>query len=79
MSRIWVCFFLLALQSAISVIAQQAAYAGFMAAPAVSTANILASIVGGVLKLPVGKILSIWGRAEGLCASMIVYLLGLII
>lgn len=79
MSRIWVCFFLLALQSAISIIAQQTAYAGFMAAPAISTASILASIVGGVLKLPVGKILNIWGRAEGLCASLVIYLLGLII
>ncbi|BCR86805.1 siderochrome iron transporter 2 [Aspergillus chevalieri] len=76
---IWVCFFLLALQSAISIIAQQTAFAGFMAAPAISTANILASIVGGVLKLPVGKILNIWGRSEGLCASLVVYLLGLII
>ena len=79
LDRIWVCFFLLALESAISAIAQQRAYAGFKAAPAISTANILASIVGGVLKLPVGKVLNIWGRAEGLCASLFVYILGLVI
>ena len=79
MHRIWICFFLLALESSISTIAQQTAYAKFSSAPAVSTANILASIVGGVLKLPVGKVLNIWGRAEGLCASLFVYILGLII
>ena len=79
MYRIWVLFFLLALHSSISSIAQQRAYAGFSAAPAISTANMLASIVGGVLKLPVGKVLNLWGRAEGLCVSLFVYIIGLII
>ncbi|KAH8432660.1 putative siderochrome-iron transporter [Aspergillus melleus] len=76
---IWVSFFMLALQSSISSIAQQTAYAKFQSAPAVSTANILASIIGGVLKLPIAKTLNLWGRAEGLCASVAVYILGIII
>ena len=70
---------MLALQSSISSIAQAKAYAGFSAAPAVGTANILATIIGGVIKLPVAKTLNLWGRAEGLCASVTVYILGLII
>lgn len=70
---------MLALQFSISGIAQAKAYADFSAAPAVGTANILSTIIGGVIKLPVAKTLNLWGRAEGLCASVTIYIVGLII
>nr|XP_003188889.1 siderochrome-iron transporter [Aspergillus niger CBS 513.88] len=59
---IWVCFFLLALNNSISGTVINRAYADFKAAPQVSTASILYSIIGGVLKLPIAKTLNIWGR-----------------
>jgi hypothetical protein len=31
----------------------------------VSTIAIISNIVGGVLKLPIAKLLDLWGRAEG--------------
>jgi MFS family permease len=52
---------------------------GFKAAPQVSTSYILANVVGGVLKLPLGKTLNLWGRAEGLVFSTGIYLVGMII
>lgn len=55
------------------------AFSGFSAAPQISTASILGTIVGGVLKLPVAKVLNLWGRAEGLVFFFCVYLLGMII
>lgn len=73
------CFFLLALQSAISSNVINYAYAEFQQAPQVATANILYSIIGGVLKLPIAKILNVWGRAEGFLIFVAVYTLGLII
>ncbi|GME45020.1 Major facilitator superfamily [Neofusicoccum parvum] len=76
---IWVCFFMLALQSAIGNNVINYAYAGFATAPQISTAAILSSIVGGVLKLPIAKSLNIWGRAEGFLVFTAVYLLGIII
>ncbi|KAL2813200.1 major facilitator superfamily domain-containing protein [Aspergillus cavernicola] len=76
---IWVCFFLLALQSAISSTVINNAYATFASAPQIATANILYSIIGGVLKLPIAKILNVWGRAEGFLLFLGVYALGLII
>ncbi|KAL4920363.1 major facilitator superfamily domain-containing protein [Aspergillus aurantiobrunneus] len=76
---IWVCFFLLALQSSISSTVISNAYANFSSAPQVATANILQSIIGGVLKLPIAKILNVWGRSEGFCIFVGVYILGLII
>ncbi|KAJ5749040.1 uncharacterized protein N7511_010736 [Penicillium nucicola] len=76
---IWVCFFMLALHSAIGNNVLYYAYSNFQNASQVSTASILASIVGGVLKLPVGKILTLWGRAEALVIFTGIYLLGIII
>ncbi|KAL4968093.1 putative siderochrome-iron transporter [Aspergillus stella-maris] len=76
---IWVCFFLLALQSSVSGTVINNAYANFENAPQVATANILYSIIGGVLKLPLAKILNLWGRAEGFLVFLGVYVVGLII
>ncbi|KAI1608657.1 MFS transporter [Exophiala viscosa] len=76
---IWVAFFMLALQQGTTTLFNAAAYADFVAAPQLTTAAILASIIGGVLKLPIAKILNIWGRAEGFFLFVCVYLLGMII
>jgi MFS family permease len=70
---------MLALQSAIGNNVLYYAYSTFQTAPAISTAQILASIIGGVLKLPIAKILNLWGRAEGFLLFVGVYLLGIII
>jgi len=77
--RIWVCFFMLALQQSILGYASFAAYADFQTAPAITTASILSNIIGGVLKLPIAKTLNIWGRAEGYLVFLGVYLLGMIV
>ncbi|KAK9472938.1 putative siderochrome-iron protein [Dipodascopsis tothii] len=76
---IWVCFFMLALQSAIGNNVIYNAYSKFQDASQVSTAGILANIVGGVLKLPIAKMLNLWGRAEGFLVFVGVYLLGIIV
>ncbi|CAK1364125.1 unnamed protein product [Cercospora beticola] len=76
---IWVCFFMLALQSSIMSVASVNAYANFSTAPAYTTAQILATIIGGVLKLPIAKLLNIWGRTEGYLVFFGVYLLGILI
>lgn len=70
---------MLALQSAIGNNVIYYAYSSFSSAPLVSTANILASIIGGVLKLPIAKMLNLWGRAEGFLVFVGIYLLGIIV
>lgn len=69
----------MALQSGLSSSVMLAAYADFQQAPQVATSNILYSIIGGVLKLPIARMLNLWGRAEGLLVFVGVYTLGLII
>ncbi|KAF2207697.1 hypothetical protein CERZMDRAFT_115046 [Cercospora zeae-maydis SCOH1-5] len=76
---IWVCFFMLAFQSSIMNVASVNAYSTFTKAPAYTTAQILATIIGGVLKLPIAKLLNIWGRTEGFVTFFFVYLLGMLI
>ncbi|KAB8278140.1 major facilitator superfamily domain-containing protein [Aspergillus minisclerotigenes] len=76
---VWLGFFMLALQSAVSTNVIHNAFAHFEEAPAVSTSSIVASVVSGVVRLPAAKLLNIWGRPEGLSLFLAVYLLGLII
>ncbi|KAK0355332.1 Siderochrome iron transporter 2 [Friedmanniomyces endolithicus] len=76
---IWLCFFMLAFQQSIQGIATVAAYADFETAPAITTASILANIIGGVLKLPIAKTLNLWGRAEGYLVMFAIYLIGIIV
>ncbi|KAF9885928.1 hypothetical protein FE257_012218 [Aspergillus nanangensis] len=76
---VWLCFFMLAFQSSISTNVIHNAYAHFEQAPAVSTASIVASVVSGVIRIPVAKILNIWGRTEGFLVFVAVYLVGLVI
>ncbi|KAI1868381.1 hypothetical protein JX265_007204 [Neoarthrinium moseri] len=76
---IWICFFMLALQQSILSNVMYLAYADFASAPEISTAYILAAIVGSVLKLPIAKVLNLWGRAEGFLVFELIYLVGIII
>ncbi|CAI7574039.1 unnamed protein product [Penicillium palitans] len=76
---IWVCLFILAFHSSIGTNVIFNAYANFNTAPQISTAAILATVVGGVVKLPIAKILNIWGRAEALTIFTALFLLGTII
>lgn len=55
------------------------AYADFASSELISTASVMASIIGGVLRLPTGKMLDVWGRAEGFLVMVGFITLGLII
>ncbi|KAJ5938155.1 Siderochrome iron transporter 2 [Penicillium verhagenii] len=76
---IWLCFFMLALHSSIGANLINYVFSDFDLAPQVSTSYILAAVIGGVMKLPLGKTLQLWGRAEALLFSTAVYMLGMII
>ncbi|KAJ5893195.1 hypothetical protein N7504_009886 [Penicillium tannophilum] len=76
---IWICYFMLSLHEYIGSNVLYYAYSKFDSAPQVTTAFILANIIGGVLKLPIGKLLGLWGRAEGLMVFLVVYLVGMIL
>lgn len=70
---------MLAFHSSISSNLINFVYSDFKLAPQVSTAYILSSVINGVLKLPLAKTLHLWGRAEALLISIVVYIVGMII
>lgn len=41
--------------------------------------NIVSSIIGGLTKLPLAKILDTWGRPQGLSLMLLIWILGYII
>ncbi|KAJ5885809.1 hypothetical protein N7504_011645 [Penicillium tannophilum] len=76
---IWLCFFVLSMQSSIGTNVMYYAYANFSSVPQISQAFIVSTIVGGVLQLPIAKVLNLWGRAEGFLTFLAVFIIGLIV
>jgi len=72
-------YFIIALQSQVFFALTPYVYSAFDLHPLVSISSVMASIIGGVLRLPVGKMIDIWGRAEGFCVMLACTMLGLII
>ncbi|KAK6362219.1 hypothetical protein TWF730_005915 [Orbilia blumenaviensis] len=75
---IWLMYCVLSLQSQSSFSLFPYAYSAFNSHSLISTSAVVASIVGGVLRLPIGKAIDIWGRAEGFVIFAALFLLGLV-
>lgn len=71
--------FMIAFQSSIQLQAVQIGLDTKASLPAISTANILGAIIGGVLKLPIAKTLNLWGRAEAWFLFLGIYIIGIIV
>ncbi|CAK7199567.1 hypothetical protein SEUCBS139899_002248 [Sporothrix eucalyptigena] len=76
---VWLLFFVISLQAAISNNIIYYAYADFASAPQIAQSYILGAVISGVLQLPIAKTLNLWGRAEGFLVFVGVYTLGLIL
>ncbi|CAG7972773.1 unnamed protein product [Penicillium olsonii] len=76
---IWMCYFILSMQSSISANMIYYAYADFESAPQISQAFILSTIIAGIIALPIAKILNLWGRAEGFLLFLGLFLIGFIV
>jgi MFS family permease len=70
---------MLAFQSAILFQAGNAAFAVWYTAPAYGTAQVLSGIIGGIIKIPIAKVLNLWGRTEGFLVMFVVYEIGIIV
>ncbi|KAF3178483.1 hypothetical protein TWF225_010098 [Orbilia oligospora] len=75
---IWLMYCILSLQSQSSFSLFPYAYSSFNSHSLISTSAVVASIVGGVLRLPIGKVIDIWGRAEGFVIFAVIFLIGLV-
>ncbi|EPS40396.1 hypothetical protein H072_5795 [Dactylellina haptotyla CBS 200.50] len=76
---IWLIYCVLALQNQSAFSLLPYAYSAFNSHSLISTSAVIASIVGGVLHLPVGKVIDIWGRAEGFVIFAFFIVFGLVL
>ncbi|KAF3936129.1 hypothetical protein ABW19_dt0200476 [Dactylella cylindrospora] len=76
---IWLLYCVYSLQSQSAWSLLPYAYSAFNSHSLISTSAVVASIVGGVLRFPIGKIVDIFGRAEGLAIFTFLAILGLVL
>jgi MFS family permease len=70
---------MLAFQSAILFQAGNTAFSTWATAPAYGTAQVLSGIIGGIIKIPIAKVLNLWGRTEGYLIMFLIYEIGIIV
>ncbi|KAI5820894.1 siderophore iron transporter-like protein [Pyronema omphalodes] len=74
---IFIIFFFNSLQQQVTGNLYPYVTSSFFMHSLVSTIAIVSNIVGGVLKLPIAKLLDLWGRAEGFCLMLACTVIGL--
>ncbi|KAK3952381.1 major facilitator superfamily domain-containing protein [Pseudoneurospora amorphoporcata] len=75
---IWILYFVDALQSGMSTSFYPYVTSSFYLHSLTATTSIMSSLIGGLFKLPLAKILDIWGRPQGFCAMLLCLTIGLI-
>ncbi|KAL0468267.1 siderophore iron transporter [Neurospora intermedia] len=75
---IWILYFVDALQSGMSTSFYPYVTSSFALHSLTATTSIMSSLIGGLFKLPLAKILDIWGRPQGFCAMLGCLTIGLI-
>ncbi|KAI1182311.1 siderophore iron transporter mirB [Nemania serpens] len=76
---IWLVYFVDAIQQGMSGLLTPYVTSAFEEHSLTATTNVAASIIGGVSKLPLAKILDVWGRPQGYVVTMCFMVLGLIL
>jgi hypothetical protein len=74
--RIFVIFFVNSLQQQTTGNLYPYVTSSFYLHSLVSTISIVSNIVGGVFKLPIAKLLDMWGRAEGFALMLTSCMIG---
>lgn len=78
-TSIFVVFFVNSLQEQMSFNLTTYVTSSFALQGLLPVASIMSSIIGGVMKIPVAKILDLWGREQGFAVMTAVCTLGLIL
>ena len=75
---IWVIYFMDAMQQTMSFQLQPYVTSAFQSHSLTATTGIFASIIAGAFKLPLAKIIDIWGRPQGFACMLPSLTVGLI-
>ncbi|CAK7275400.1 hypothetical protein SEPCBS57363_006659 [Sporothrix epigloea] len=72
-------FFVIEFQNTLGFQLMYYVYSSFAAAPQITQANMASSIIGGIIGVPLAKMLNVWGRAESMVVFIVMYTVGMII
>ncbi|CAK7210262.1 hypothetical protein SBRCBS47491_000717 [Sporothrix bragantina] len=75
---IWIILFTDALQQSMAGTLTPFVTSAFASHSLTATTGVMSSIIGGIAKLPLAKILDVWGRPQGLALSVILLDIGLV-
>ncbi|KAK3690258.1 major facilitator superfamily domain-containing protein [Podospora appendiculata] len=75
---IWCIFFIDALQSSMSGSLYVYVTSDFWAHSLTATTSVMSSLIGGLFKLPLAKVIDIWGRPQGFSLMLLCLVIGLI-
>ncbi len=77
-ATIWTIYFVNSLQEGMSFALKPYVTSSFYLHSLTATTDIMSSFIGGLFKLPLAKILDIWGRPHGFALSIIFLVIGLV-
>ena len=76
--RIWLIYFITSTQEVVVRVLDPFVTSSFDMHSFTAALTIVSSIVGGLSKLPLAKILDTWGRPQGLALALSVWVIGLV-
>jgi fucose permease len=77
-SSIWWIYFVTALQEVVVRAMNPYVTSAFRLHSLTAATGIMSSIIGGLTKIPLAKLLDMWGRPQGLLLSLFVWMVGYI-
>jgi MFS family permease len=75
---IWVISFVDAMQQGTTGLLTPYVYSDFAMHSLLTTAGVMSSLIGGLIKLPLAKLIDIWGRPQGFIIMVAFQTIGLI-
>jgi len=74
--RIWIIYFVASLEEVVLRSLNPFVTSSFSAHSLTAATYIIANIFGGLTKLPLAKIMDMWGRPQGMTIMLVVWVLG---
>ncbi|CAH0057594.1 unnamed protein product [Clonostachys solani] len=75
---IWLIYFVISIQEVVLRALNPFVVSDFSRHSLTPVVTIISSIVGGLSKLPIGKILDTWGRPQGLALTLLFWVMGIV-
>lgn len=75
---IWLIYFVTSTEEVVVRVFNPYVTSAFQLHSLTAATNIMASIIGGLSKLPLAKLLDTWGRPQGLALALFLWIIGFI-